>query len=194
MMGNCNFTIVKPARQRPKSPVSLFMCLPVLTLCLGDADNGKTCSVVGRKQRVDVFTGCMIDQTDNASLFRDYNLSFSEKGLMLERLAKLRSDLLQGWDGYAGLPMESESYENTRKAISTMTGKALSHWNLFPCPNGTFLLTTKNSMASINIGNKEFSYAAYRNAEYQAKGILPYTDEGFRAVVYQINTMLGYDV
>lgn len=131
--------------------------------------------------------------SDTASLSCDYNDSFWEKNNMLNRLSTLRYNLCEGWDGRSGLPMEEESYNNTLSAIMSLSGRILAYWNLFPCPNGTFLLTTKDNKASINIGNRDFSYVAYCNTENQIKGISPYNNEIFIKVVDYINNILGYE-
>ena len=127
------------------------------------------------------------------SLFLDYNKSISAKKSFLDRLDKLYLDLKQDWDGYDGSPMEKKAYENTRDAINSMPAAILVDWNLYPCPNGTFMLTTKKNSASINIGNKDFSYAAFLNEENQIKGISTFNHENFLTVISHISNILKHE-
>lgn len=188
-MEHHDFAIAKPTRQHTKSPVRSFCYNSALILRI----EAKTYFAENQEHQIDMYAG-VHTQMKEISLSRDYNQSFSGKSLMLERLDKLRDNLDLEWDGYAGLPMEREAYVNTRSAIWAIPGKALLHWNLFPCPNGTFLLAEKRNLASVNIGNNDFSYAAYLNEKNQIKGVKPYTDDDFISVIHQINGMLGYEL
>lgn len=176
--GNCGFTISEPVRQAKTKSVGAFAvcCISVLTLTM------------------DAYTSQHVEPKLKSEVCSDYNRSFLQKEAMLDRLDKLRNGLNSDWDGHGGLPMEKESYKNTRNAIFSFSSRFLSHWNLFPCPNGTFLLTTKDNTASINIGNRDFSYVAYRSAENHIKGISPYSDESFIKAIDCIHNVLGYEV
>jgi hypothetical protein len=102
-------------------------------------------------------------------------------------------ELRQKLDGVSGASMEQDAYINTKKVIDAMSGKALSHWNLFPSPNGTFLLSSKEHIASINIGSNDFSYAACLDSESQTKGMARFSLAAFTAAVSNINSMFGYE-
>lgn len=94
-----------------------------------------------------------------ANMFEE---EFNVKSNMLKRLEQLYADLsTQGWDGYDAHPMEAESYRNMKSLLSLLTGSQLRSWNLFPSPNGTFMLSAKGKrIASVSVGNNGFSYAA----------------------------------
>lgn len=188
---NCGFKITEPTK-RKKTPANVFAvcCFSAINIIIGA---GKSSQNPETKLNADSFTECVNYPTADTSLLSDYNKLIFQKEYILDRLEKLHSGLDQDWDGHSGLPMEDGAYVNTRNAIMSLSGNTLSYWNLFPCPNGTFLLTTKDNSASINIGNSDFSYVAYCNAENQFKGILPYDCENFIKVVNRINKILGYE-
>jgi hypothetical protein len=123
----------------------------------------------------------------------DYNLLIACKNRMHERLEMLHEELRKKLNGVNGAPMEQDAYINTKNIIYAMSGKALSHWNLFPSPNGTFLLSSKEHIASINIGNNDFSYVAYLDSENQIKGMARFSPSAFMAAVNNINSMFGYE-
>ncbi len=96
------------------------------------------------------------------------------------------------WDGYAAYPLEEKAYHNVKALIAKLTGKQLSHWNLFPAPNGTFILTLKSSgIATINIGNNEISYAAV-NGDTQLTGKEQFDAVQAAKVVEEINAIFNH--
>ena len=139
-------------------------------------------------------TECAQSPQVYTDLSDDYNALLSVKADMIDKLNWLRGELEEGWDGGNGVPMEEKTYDNMRRGILSLCGKDLSGWNLFPCQNGTILLTAKNHVASINVGNEDFSYAAYLDEENQVTGLSSYRDEKFVAVVKYINNMLKHGV
>lgn len=112
---------------------------------------------------------------------------------LLNRLDTLKKSLSENWDSEGGLPIEDEAYNNVRDAISNTSGYLLRHWNLFPAPNGTLMLSPKDScVAGISIGNTDFSYAAYVSDDKQVKGKERFTKEAFQVVLSHIHNLLGY--
>lgn len=176
------FDISEPERIRSAPRSHFFVCtLTALSICVGDNSIAMTLSQ----------SYC---NTENTELCADYSSSVCTTNMMLNRLEQLRSSLGHGWDGRDGIPVESESYRNTQNAIKSLPRHVMTDWNLFPCPNGTLLLTNKENSASINIGNKDFSYVAYQDAEHYVKGVMVYSDESFLIAVKNIDEVLGYDI
>ena len=122
----------------------------------------------------------------------NFNSEFASKAGMIARLENLYGDLQhEGWDGYGSAPLEESSYNNTKKLLELLSGSQLSFWNLFPSPNGTFLLSAKSGIASINIGNKEFSYAAMKG-EIRLMGKEAFDADQAAKVVEHIHSIFRY--
>lgn len=119
---------------------------------------------------------------------------FQTKSKLLRRLEALKSSLHEGWDGESGLPIEEQSYLNTKLAIERTPVRLLRRWRLFPDTNGTLTLQAKGvDVAGISIGNREFSYMAYVSPGQQFSGKEPFSEESFLSALSQINRILGYD-
>ena len=118
---------------------------------------------------------------------------FQTKSKLLRRLEALKSSLHEGWDGESGLPIEEQSYQNTKLAIERTPVRLLRRWRLFPDTNGTLTLQAKGvDVAGISIGNREFSYMAYVSPGQQFSGKEPFSQEAFLSALSQIHRILGY--
>ena len=117
----------------------------------------------------------------------------SAKSQMLDRAECLFVDHQRpDWDGYGAYPLEEKSYQNVKALIAELTDTQLSHWNIFPAPNGTFILTLKSSdIATVNIGNSEMSYAAV-NGETQLTGKEQFNAVQAAKVVEEINAIFNH--
>ena len=74
-----------------------------------------------------------------------------------------------------------------------MTGSQLAFWNLFPSPNGTFLLSVKNGdIASVSIGDCEYSFAAMKDG-VELIGREKFDSSRALAIVENIHTLLKYN-
>lgn len=141
-----------------KTLVFTMSCAFALTAGLTDACGQETPAVTGISAYDSKETQLGLSES-TANMFEE---EFNVKSNMLKRLGQLYADLsTQGWDGYDAHPMEAESYRNMKSLLSQLTGSQLRSWNLFPSPNGTFLLSAKGKrIASVSVGNNGFSYAA----------------------------------
>lgn len=130
------------------------------------------------------FIECQNARKSTESYYKD---SFQNK---LDELACLK----RGWDGYDALPIEKRSYKNMKEALTLLNVKQMSHFNLFPNTNGTLILSAKGKyLASINIGNKNFSYFAIGENGQEAKGVSSFTRNAFIKAVKEIGNVLGWD-
>ncbi len=166
MNSNECFKIKDPITvSRHKTRATVFIVATVMAFSIGSvSETTKTES----DWQPTTFVPTEVYNTDLTVLL---NEEFAEKAKVQARLEYLFADLQRpDWDGYGAYPLEEKSYHNVKALIAKLTGKQLSHWNLFPAPNGTFILTLKSSdIATINIGNSEISYAAV-NGETQLTG------------------------
>ena len=121
------------------------------------------------------------------------DIEFSTKTKMLLHLESLFAELqYKNWDGYDSYPLETASYKHTKEIIESLSGTQLSHWNVFPSPNGTFLLSAKGKdIASINIGNEEFSYAAMQGTS-KMMGKEIFKASRVVQIINNIHILLGY--
>lgn len=127
------------------------------------------------------------------NLAESLGAAFEVKSALLNRLDHLKTTLKPNWNGEDDLPIEQASYLNTKAAIEETPARLLKHWDLFPDPNGTLLLSPKDeSVAGISIGNSEFSYAAYVSDDKQFSGKEPFSIEAFSDALKQIHRLLGY--
>lgn len=130
------------------------------------------------------FADCLVADLEN---------DFQTKTSILKRLEYLKSTLKDNWNGEDDLPIEDASYLNAKAAISSIPGRILKHWNLFPDTNGTLLLSPKDDdVAGVSIGNNEFSYAVYVSEDKQLTGKEPFSVDAFKNAIKQIHRLLGY--
>lgn len=122
-----------------------------------------------------------------------FDRSKDNKEYLLNRLEKLHDTLHEVWDGYGALPVESASYENTKRVIKCMPCGCAEHWNLFPNTNGTIILSANDGKsASINIGNKDFSYFAIGDDGKYVKGKKEFSIDEIKNALKQIKDVLGW--
>lgn len=179
------------SRRRPKSTYALTLA-SVLTLSgtaysvsttTGDNSNFKSGNIFNNEI-------CSTDVILTQLLSSD----FSYKEQMLKRLNNLYAELQYGnWDGYGSVPIETGSYINTKELIKLMTGTQLSHWHLFPSPNGTFMLSAaSDDVASISIGNDEFSFAAMKDG-IELMGQEKFDAQRATSIIRNIHSLLRYN-
>lgn len=124
-----------------------------------------------------------------AALGEDYTV----QNRLLQKLENLKSSLNNNWNGENDLPIEDKAYYNTKTLLLATPGNLLKYWRLFPNPNGTLLLSPKDSsIAGISIGNEEFSYAAFVSDDKQISGKEPFDVLSFNDALKQIHRILGY--
>ena len=136
--------------------------------------------------------GRKIEVRDNTLLsVVDDDLS---KAMMSTRLDDIKDNASsENWDGYGALPVESASYENTKRVIKCMPCGCAEHWNLFPNTNGTIILSANDGKsASINIGNKDFSYFAIGDDGKYVKGKKEFSIDEIKNALKQIKDVLGW--
>ena len=194
-MNNCSFEIVMP-KVRSKSHVPSSARSTVFTVVL---------SMLTVSSTTDIFSSLLSTPKVSAPsvvgdrnwlsecLAADLGNEFATKNGLIKRLDYLKSTLKENWNGEEDLPIEDASYLNAKSAISSLPGRMLKHWNLFPDTNGTLLLSPKDeAVAGISIGNNEFSYAVYVSDDKQITGKEPFSVDAFKNVIRQIHRLLGY--
>lgn len=109
----------------------------------------------------------------------------------LNRLEELMS-LPDNWDENGALPIEREAYENTKCALGVIEEKTSEAWNLFPNTNGTLLLTApEKQLASISIGNGNFSFFAIGKDKKVIKGMEAFSLENLTNAFDLIQTVIN---
>lgn len=78
---------------------------------------------------------------------------------IFERLDYLAS-LSNNWDGYGALPVSRKVIGNIKAILLISDDEDWLDWLIGAEPNATIAIQAKTKVASISIGNKEFSYYA----------------------------------
>ena len=118
---------------------------------------------------------------------KNKDLSLKAKGLLSQMLS-----LPENWDENGALSIERRAYENTKCALEIIGEKASEAWNLFPNTNGTLLLTAPGKqLASINIGNENFSFFAMGKDKKVVKGMREFSPENLTNAFDQIQAEIG---
>lgn len=194
-MSTNNFTLAEPvsySRRRAKSSFALTV-VSALTFSVGtynmNASTGDCSNLLLRNVFANE-SSCVGDYAMSAL----FSSEFSHKEQMLKRLESLYADLqYENWDGYGAVPIERLAYENAKKIIECLSGSELKCWNLFPSPNGTLLLSAKNGdVASLSIGNNDFSYAALKD-DREIMGKESFDAKRVVKVIENIHLLLDYN-
>lgn len=86
---------------------------------------------------------------------------------IFERLDYLAS-LSNNWDGYGALPVSRKVIGNIKAILLISDDEDWQDWLIGAEPNATIAIQAKTKVASISIGNKEFSY--YANIDGKESG------------------------
>lgn len=190
-MSTCDFVLADPVVNTGHTVRTSFVLTVVsaLTLSVGTYEMCLSSSGLMPEDFSPVSSEA-IDASMSALLSNE----FSQKENMLNRLEGLFAELQHyGWDGYGAAPLQRAAYLNTRSLIEHMTGSQLAFWNLFPSPNGTFLLSVKNGdIASVSIGDCEYSFAAMKDG-VELIGREKFDSSRALAIVENIHTLLKYN-
>ncbi len=195
-MSTNNFTLAEPisySKRRVKSSFALTI-VSALTLSVGTYSMSASTGGCSNPTIRNVLANESLCAVDNA-MAALFTSEFSHKERMLKRLESLYADLqYENWDGYGAVPLERQAYENVKRIIESLSGSELKYWNLFPSPNGTLLLSAKNGdVASLSIGNNDFSYAAL-NDESEIMGKESFDAMRVVKVIENIHLLLDYNV
>lgn len=120
-----------------------------------------------------------------------FSEQFQIKKNLLNRLYKLTNSLKKkGWDGYNAYPLEKTSSSNMHIVLNSLPSPMLTHWILFPAPNGTLTLQAKGkSIAIVNIGNTTISYSAIKKAN-KLIGQETFKPERIKLIFQNLNSFL----
>ena len=78
----------------------------------------------------------------------------------LDHLSELKND----WDGYGAEKISYYVLENLREVLLISDNEDWQYWMISPAPNGTIGLQSKLHMASVSVGDKEFSFYGCRDS------------------------------
>lgn len=120
----------------------------------------------------------------------------NHKDYLINRLHEFFNTLnYDNWDGYGAYPIEQKSYENALNVLNETPLSVLTHWNIFPVPNGTISLEFKHDeIAGVSIGNEDFSYAAIKsNMADKLLGEYSFNINNVIQSLTNINKFLGYN-
>ncbi len=88
----------------------------------------------------------------------------------LDHLSGLKKD----WDGYGAEKISYYVLENLREVLLISDNADWEKWMISPAPNGTLSLQSKQNMAAISIGDKEFSFYSCTDKGEEGDSHLPF--------------------
>lgn len=94
--------------------------------------------------------------------------------------------LKDGWDGYGGRKISYQVIDNLRQVLLISDDKDWEDWMIAPASNGTVGLQSKLSIASISMGNKEYSYYSCRDGNEDWGDLVPFRPSEFLEVMRRI--------
>ena len=77
----------------------------------------------------------------------------------LDNLSQLQND----WDGHGARKISGYVIDNLRDVLLISDDDDWKYWMISPAPNGTLGLQSKSHIASISIGDEEFSFYSSKN-------------------------------
>ena len=83
----------------------------------------------------------------------------------LDYMAKLEDN----WDGYGARRISSHVLDNLRKVLLISNNEDWKYWMISPSANGSLTLQSKCHVASISIGDKEFSYYCLKDDQEEGE-------------------------
>lgn len=102
-----------------------------------------------------------------------------------ERLDHL-SSLPAGWDGYDALPLSRKVVQNLKEVLLISDDDDWKYWMISPAPNGSLSLQSKRHVASISVGDREFSYYSSTNDGEKGESHLNFTPVALLEIMQRI--------
>ena len=106
----------------------------------------------------------------------------SETFERLDHLCQLQDD----WDGYGGKKVSNYVLDNLRNVLLVSDDEDWKYWMISPAPNGSLSLQSKRHTASINVGDKEFSYYCSTDNGEEGENHLVFTPSSFLSLMRRI--------
>ncbi len=100
----------------------------------------------------------------------------------LEHLILLKDD----WDGYGGRKISYQVIDNLRQVLLISDDKDWENWMISPEPSGTLALQSKEHIASISVGDEEFSYYSCRGNQEDWADDVKFEPNTFLSVMRRI--------
>ena len=100
----------------------------------------------------------------------------------LDHLSLLQND----WDGYGGRTISYEVIDNLRQVLLISDDEDWKCWMISPAPNGTLGLQSKRHIASISVGEEEYSFYSCKDSKEDWGNHVKFTPERFLETMRQI--------
>lgn len=97
----------------------------------------------------------------------------------VDHLSLLRDD----WDGNGALRISPYVLQNIRAVLLISADEDWQHWMISPDVNGTLVLQSDLYVASMSIGDHEFSYLYRKDGVREGKSHLPFSAESFLSIM-----------
>lgn len=96
------------------------------------------------------------------------------------------SQLQEGWDGEGGRKISYDVIENLRDVLLVSDNEDWKYWMLSPAPNGSLGLQSKRHVASMSVGDEEFSYYSCRDHAEDWGNHVKFTPVAFLEIMRRI--------
>lgn len=100
----------------------------------------------------------------------------------LEHLSQLKPD----WDGYGAPRISYKVIDNLRNVLLVSDDEDWKYWTISPASNGTLGLQSKRHIASISVGDKEFSFYYCFDGEENGGNHLEFSPSAFLNLMRRI--------
>ena len=90
------------------------------------------------------------------------------------------------WDGYGAEKISYQVVSNLRQVLLISDDKDWENWMISPASNGTLGLQSKLNVASISVGDEEYSYYSCRDGREDWGDFVPFSPSGFLEVMRRI--------
>ena len=100
----------------------------------------------------------------------------------VDHLSLLKND----WDGHGARKVSYDVLDNLRQVLLISDNSDWEYWTISPAPNGSLALQSKRHVASISVGDKEFSYYCFSNNAEEGENHLEFTPSSFLGLMRRI--------
>ncbi len=97
------------------------------------------------------------------------------------------SQLRDGWDGNDALRISYKVLQNIRAVLLLSDDADWQHWMISPDVNGTLMLQSDRHIASLSLGDTEYSYLSRKDGSREGRSHISFDAESFLNIMRKIS-------